>query len=104
MINEITPQELWKRLHSSAPPFIIDVREPREFHQGHILQAQSIPLNQLLAENIDLPRDRPLVLVCQGGRRSSRACYVLSSQGYVAQALQGGMLAWENAGLLEAID
>ncbi len=102
-VDEITPQELWKRIHSLTPPFIIDVREPREFQRGHIPQAQSMPLHKLLIEKQDLPQDRPIVLVCQGGRRSSRATFALTNQGYKAQALQGGMLAWENAGLIEAV-
>ena len=103
-VDEISPQELWKQLHSAAPPVVIDVREPREFQRGHIPQAQLIPLNQLLTEKTEIPLDRSIVLVCQGGRRCSRAAYVLSRQGYKAQALSGGMLAWENAGLLEAVD
>ncbi len=103
-LNEISPLELWKQLHSSTPPLVIDVREPREFQQGHIVQAQLIPLYKLLTEKLELPSNRPIVLVCQGGRRSSRACYALRGQGYPAQSLQGGMLAWENAGLLEAVD
>ncbi|MBP1694307.1 MAG: sulfate transporter, partial [Chloroflexi bacterium] len=103
-IEHISAPDLWKYLHSKAPPLVIDVREPREFKQGHIVEAQPIPLHQLLTEKPDLPHDRPIVLVCQGGRRSSRACYALSSQGYLAQALQGGMLSWENAGLLEAVE
>lgn len=103
-VDEISPQELWKQLHSAAPPVVIDVREPREFKRGHIPQAQLIPLNQLLTDKPEIPRDYPIVLVCQGGRRCSRASYALSRQGYKAQALSGGMLAWENAGLLEAVD
>ena len=103
-IEQIAPSELWKHLHSNSPPLVIDVREPREFQRGHIVQAQLIPLYQLLTEKPDLPSDRPIILVCQGGRRSSRACFALRSQGYQAQALQGGMLAWENAGLLEAVE
>jgi sulfate permease, SulP family len=103
-VSEITPAELWQRLHQSAPPLVIDVREPREFQRGHIPQAQSIPLYKLLTEKVELPGERPIVLVCQGGRRASRAAYALSKQGYPAQALQGGMLAWEQAGLLEALE
>jgi rhodanese-related sulfurtransferase len=103
-VDEISPQDLWKQLHSAASPVVIDVREPREFQSGHIPQAQLIPLNQLLTEKTEIPLDRSIVLVCQGGRRCTRASYALSRQGYKAQALSGGMLAWENAGLLEAVD
>jgi sulfate permease, SulP family len=95
---------LWKQLHSAAPPRVIDVREPREFQRGHIPQACSIPLYQLLSEKPEFSRDAPLVFVCQGGRRASRAAYVFGNQGYDVHILEGGMLAWGNAGLLEAVD
>jgi SulP family sulfate permease len=103
VLDDISPQELCQRLQSNDPPLVIDVREPREFQRGHIPQARSIPLHHLLTAETEIERDQPLVLVCQGGRRSSRACYALSQQGYQVLMLQGGMLAWENAGLLEAI-
>jgi SulP family sulfate permease len=105
VVPTIAARELWHQLQSSAPPFVIDVREPREFQRGHIPQAQLIPLPTLLATPPDLPRDRPVVLVCRGGRRSTRAAAMFSSDGYPNVAvLEGGMLAWEAAGLLEAID
>ena len=103
-VTEISPQELWKQLHSSTPPLVIDVREPREFKQGHIPQAQLIPLQQLLSEKVELPRDRPIVFVCKGGRRCSRAAFAFGNQGYQSLALHGGLLAWEAEGLLEAVD
>jgi SulP family sulfate permease len=101
----ISARELWQQLCDGAPPLIIDVREPREFVRGHVPQAQLTPLPQLLAETSQLPRDRPIVLVCRGGRRSMRAAHMLRSRGYDNVAvLRGGMLAWETANLLEAVD
>jgi sulfate permease, SulP family len=103
-VAEITPPALWKLLCGPTPPLVIDVREPREFSQGHIPQAQLIPLRQLLSTQTDLPRDRTLVFVCQGGQRGTRAAYALGCAGYTrVMTLQGGMLAWEAAGLLEAV-
>jgi SulP family sulfate permease len=104
-IRLISPQELWKALRQPGPPLIVDVREPREFKRGHIPQAQLIPLPRLLAEAHEFPADRQVVLVCQGGRRSSRAAYILNRKGFSnITVMQGGMLAWENAGLLEAVE
>jgi sulfate permease, SulP family len=104
-VDGLTPLELWEALHQSNPPVVIDVREPREFRQGHIPQAQLIPLPRLLAESPELHPDRRVVFVCRGGRRSTRAAYIFSQRGYAqAMVLLGGMLAWENAGLLEAVD
>jgi SulP family sulfate permease len=106
-VASITPQALWEKLRNSENeiPLVIDVREPREFRLGHIPQAQLIPLPKLLSDTSDLPADREIVVVCRGGRRSTRATYALQNRGcQKVWVLQGGMLAWEAAGLLEAID
>jgi SulP family sulfate permease len=104
-VAEVPARELWQRLHSSNPPRVVDVREAREFRQSHIPDARLVPLATLLAEGSDLPHDRPLVFVCRGGRRSTRAAYMVQNQGYEEVAvLQGGMLAWEAANLLAAVD
>lgn len=105
-VADIAPQDLWRELmHSETPPLVIDVREPREFQQGHIPQAQLIPLLELAGKKTDLPHDREIVLVCRSGRRSQRAAYLLKEKnGSKVRVLKGGMLAWEAAKLLEAVD
>jgi SulP family sulfate permease len=81
------------------------VREPREFHQGHIAEARLVPLTSILADSVSLPGDQSIVLVCRTGRRSQRAAFALHRQGIVDVAvLQGGMRAWEAANLLEAVE
>ncbi|MBN1220399.1 MAG: sulfate permease [Anaerolineae bacterium] len=98
----ISPQELAQELRNGRMPLVIDVREPREFKRGHIPQAKLIPLPHLLANIPELPADREVVLVCQGGWRSQRAMSILFSRGYQnVKVLEGGMLAWETAGLAE---
>ncbi|HBY98386.1 MAG TPA: sulfate transporter [Chloroflexi bacterium] len=104
-VPDVSPRDLWQQLHSDRPPRVIDVREPREFKQGHIPHAQLVPLPTLLSEKLELARDGTVVFVCRGGRRSTRAAAIARDQGYENVAvLQGGMLAWEAAGLLKAID
>ena len=84
---------------------VIDVREPREFRRGHVPGARSIPLPALLADAGQVPRDGAVTLVCRGGRRSGRAVCLLRKRGHDnVAALKGGMLAWNAANLLEAID
>jgi SulP family sulfate permease len=103
-ITSTTSEELWQRLHDDVPPLVIDVREPREFRQGHVPQAQLIPLPELLIDGLALPHDRTVVLVCRGGRRSTRAAFMLRKRGHEnVIVLEGGMLSWESAGLLDAI-
>jgi SulP family sulfate permease len=104
-VPAIAAQDLWAELHSDTPPHVIDVREPREYRQGRIPDAESMPLPIMLNHTDQIPRDRPVVLVCRGGRRSMRATALLREHGYDnVQVLRGGMIAWENAQLLEAVD
>jgi sulfate permease, SulP family len=102
----ITPQQLWQKMHNDgSQPLVIDVREIREFQRGHIPNAKLIPLPNILTDTSELPQDQEIILVCRGGRRSTRATYLLQNRGYKnVRVLQGGMVAWEAADLLEAID
>ena len=106
VIADVAPQELRQLLlNRSNPPLVVDVREPREFNQGHVPGAQLIPLPKMLSDTVDLPVDREIVLVCGSGRRSARAAYALQNKGYEhVRILRGGILAWEAAGMLEAIE
>lgn len=106
-LHSITPSQLWDALHDSdnKRPFVVDVREPREFRNGHIIEAHSIPLANILQSAEEIPKSRRLVLVCRTGRRSRRAAYALKNAGYSSfEILEGGMQAWEAEGKLEAID
>jgi sulfate permease, SulP family len=95
---------LWDALRSADAPRVIDVREPREFRRRHIIEAELLPLPRLF-EDPPEPAERRLVLVCRSGRRSARAAQLLRHRGYLDVAiLEGGMLAWEAAGLLDAAD
>jgi len=102
-VPEIEPRELWKKMHEDGAPLVIDVREPREYQRAHIPDAELIRLPELL-EDARLPRDRPVVLVCRGGRRSTRAAAVLRQREFDnIYVLHGGTQAWERENLLEAV-
>jgi len=104
-LEYITPEVLHRRLSQLDPPMVIDVREPREFKQGHIPQAVNIPLPQLLTRASDMKTDSSVVLVCRTGRRSRRVAQALCDQGCKGvHILEGGMRNWEAANLLEAVE
>jgi SulP family sulfate permease len=101
----IAPKTLYQALREANPPLVLDVREPREFRRSHIPQARNLPLSKLLQAPPDLPKDETIVLVGQTTRRARRAAYVLQQQGFQKLiVLEGGMLAWENADLLTAVE
>ncbi len=110
-IAELSPLELRQELrneNASSLISVIDVREPREFKQGHIPNSQLIPFPKIIQGTADIPSSEELeimlVLVCRSGRRSIRAAYILQNKGYKhVSVLRGGVLAWEAAGLLEAL-
>jgi SulP family sulfate permease len=107
-VNWIDAQTLWQELHARAPedqPIIVDVREPREYRRGHIAEALSVPLTRFKDGDPGLPPDREIVLVCRTSRRSQLAAGALNKLGHEnLTILDGGMTAWEAAGLLEAVE
>lgn len=90
----ITAAGLRLALDGEDPPFILDVRTPREYAGGHIPQAHLLPLDQLESGLAGLPRDRAIVCVCRSGHRSEAATRFLRAHGLRARNLSGGMLAW----------
>ncbi|CAH0528895.1 rhodanese-like domain-containing protein [Vibrio hippocampi] len=61
---------------------IIDVRTPQEYQAGFITGAINIPVNSLSISLDQIPSDRPVVLYCRSGRRSSSALHFLQNKGY----------------------
>ena len=78
---------------------IIDVRGENEWNAGHIPGARHIFLGDLVDATGDLPRDRRLVLACQGGSRSSIATSILRARGFSNVIdFSGGFDAWQREG------
>ena len=83
----------------------LDVREDDEWEAGRIAGALHIPVAELAARQEEIPRERPLIVVCRTGSRSAYATEALVRAGYEAENLAGGMKAWKAAGLpLEPAD
>jgi rhodanese-related sulfurtransferase len=99
-IERLSAQFAADVLATSEPPLAVDVRTPREREQKHIGGSLSIPLNHL-AENLQtLPKDRPLLVYCAGGYRSSMAASILKRSGFDSVCeIAGGIAAWESANL-----
>ena len=77
---------------------VLDVRTPRERAQKHIGGSIAIPLNHLAERLSELPANRPLVVHCGGGYRSSIAASLLQQNGFTdVSEIAGGIAAWEAA-------
>ncbi|WP_034384420.1 rhodanese-like domain-containing protein [Deinococcus sp. YIM 77859] len=97
-LQDVTPVEGQRRVQAGA--LLIDVREPNEFAEVHAQGAQLLPLSEFEARFQELPKDRPLVMICRSGARSARAGQYLLEHGYTDVVnLEGGTLAWKEAGL-----
>ncbi|TDE10918.1 rhodanese-like domain-containing protein [Jiangella asiatica] len=77
---------------------IIDVREPGEYVEAHIPGAQLLPMGSVIAELAQIPRDRPVYVVCAVGGRSAQVADYLGAQGVDARNVAGGTHAWIRAG------
>ncbi len=97
-MNNITVEELKKRLDAGEKLNIVDVREPHEnadFNIGGTL----IPLGNILSMQIDEledMKDKEVICYCRSGNRSGQACMFLDAMGFKnTKNLVGGMLAWQ---------
>jgi rhodanese-related sulfurtransferase len=88
--------------HQSKHPdhlFLLDVRTPQEFAEGHVPGAVNVPYDQLASRLAEVPKDKDVVLYCKSGRRAGIAADVLAANGYTRLShLEGDMNAWLEKG------
>ena len=97
-MQNITVEELKKRLDAGEKLNIVDVREPHEhadFNIGGILY----PLGQVQTMQVDELeefKDQEVIVYCRSGNRSGQACLILDTLGFTnTKNLVGGVLAWQ---------
>jgi sulfur dioxygenase len=96
---ELLPE--WVAEHRSQV-HVLDVRARTEFdgELGHLDGAQLIPLDELGSRVAEVMTDKPIVVICQTGRRSALGAGILEKAGRSRVAnVAGGMVAWRNLGL-----
>ena len=71
-------------------PFLLDVRTPQEFANGHIPGAINIPVDDLRSRLKELPQDRKIAVYCQVGQRGYLATRILMQTGFSAANIGGG--------------
>jgi len=98
-IDRVSPALAAEEL-ASGGPLAVDVRTPREHDEKSVAGSVNIPLNQLAERLGELPADRPLLVYCAGGYRSSIAASLLQRAGFAhVSEIAGGIAAWEAARL-----
>jgi rhodanese-related sulfurtransferase len=84
----------------ATKPLLVDVRETDEFRDARVEGAALIPMSTFAQRHAELPKDRPLLVMCAGGTRSAAATGFLLRSGWTDVAnVDGGITAWQRAGL-----
>lgn len=99
--NDVSAMEA-VRLINHKPTLLLDVREDREYEEGHIKDAHHIPLGQIneRAGEIEKYKNKPVVAYCRTGNRSASACARLRKLGFESvYNMRGGITAWQRENL-----
>jgi rhodanese-related sulfurtransferase len=78
---------------------LVDVRVAHEWDAGRITGATHLPLEELAERSGELDKERPVVIYCRTGIRSSMATEALGGAGFEAVKLSEGIVGWDEAGL-----
>jgi rhodanese-related sulfurtransferase len=100
--DEVSREEARKLIEAGAQ--LIDVRTEHEWAAGRIAGATHLPLAELPQRTGEIDKERPVVLYCRGGNRSTMAAAALADAGYDARKLSEGIVGWAEAELPLAPD
>jgi rhodanese-related sulfurtransferase len=96
--RRVSAEEAGSILAARPQPLVLDVRTPKEWETTRIDPSVNIPLNHLIERVAEVPRDRTLVVLCEGGYRSSIAASLLQQRHFTdVVELAGGMAGWDAA-------
>ncbi|HEX3041741.1 MAG TPA: rhodanese-like domain-containing protein [Solirubrobacterales bacterium] len=95
--KEVSRDEARKLIEEGAQ--VIDVRADHEWEAGRIAGAAHVPLPELPQRLGELDKDRPVVVYCRGGNRSTMATDALAEAGYDAHKLSEGIVGWSEEDL-----
>ena len=96
-VREVSREEARKMVDEGAQ--IVDVRADHEWDAGRIAGARHVPLPELPQRTGEIEKDRPVVVYCRGGNRSSMAAAALSEAGFEAVKLSEGIVGWDEEDL-----
>lgn len=101
MINSMEVAELQDLMNQDADYILVDCREQDEWDQGHLPGAKFLPLSQWeqVSSILDQDKNKKIILQCRSGKRSFNAAMNLMDRGFEdLYNLEGGIMAWSNAG------
>lgn len=93
-------EEYAKAIKTDTTAFIIDVRTPEEYAEGHIDGAvlMNVMDDEAFVAGVDtLSKEHTYYIYCRSGRRSQKASGLMSERGLKVVDLHGGYNAWQEA-------
>ena len=93
-VKPISPEEVYEIIQNEEDYFIVDVRTREEYDSGHIEGALLLPIQELEDRLTELPVDKPIIVYCQSGDRSSTAANILVENGFKQVYDMGGIGDW----------
>ena len=100
-VETISVTEFAKRI-KSRKVVVLDVRTPKEYAEGHLKGALNVVWGNDFNEQMEktgVKTNKTVAVYCRSGRRSKAAANALVQMGYTVIDLDGGILAWEKAGM-----
>ena len=86
-------------IYQQGDAFFVDVRELSEWNEFHAPGTTLVPLGELPARLNEIPRDRPIVVVCRSGNRSQQGRDILLEAGFTdVTSMDGGLNEWRSKG------
>ena len=100
-VQSVTPTEVVSLInHRNA--VVVDVRDSKDFHAGHIIGAINLPSTEFTQRvgELEKHKKRPIVVSCQMGQRAGKSAALLRKHGFESVSIiAGGMNAWERSQL-----
>ena len=94
----IAPAEVYEIITNNKDYIILDVRTQEEYNEGHLDKALLIPVDELKERIDELNENKPIVVYCRSGARSSKAAGILIENGFTQVYDMGGILDWQEEG------
>lgn len=80
---------------ATANLLLLDVRTPHEFKDHRIPGSLNIPIDEIENRLQEIPKEKTIITICEHGVRSGIVEKYLSSKGYTAESLDGGLANWQ---------
>ena len=79
--------------------YVLDVREQYEYDEKHIPGVTLLPMSEIQNRLNEIPKDKEVIVTCRSGNRSGQVTQFLQQNGFDnVHNMQGGIIAWEEAG------